>query len=255
MFKSRRFMLFAPLLLLIMAALACGLPGTGEVISEPDTVLPTVAPPTAAPADTQPEALPTGDSKESEKSDLPLPYFEDFSDPTGIWGNGAQGTGEYEYIDGTYEVRVLPEFQFYYVLAEESYIRASDVIIEADVWRVAGDIETSAGVVCRANEDTHSFYAFEVVFDGWAGILKAVNGEFVIDDMYVETDVVLQGDAVNHIRAECIGSDLRLYVNGELVVELQDSELTFGDVGMAGATWPGKPNSAVRFDNLSVSVP
>ena len=254
MIKSRKLGLIAPLLLLTLAALACGLPGSEE-ISAVDSELPTTAPPTAAPADTQPEALPTGDSKDSEKPDQPLPYFEDFSDPTGIWGNGAQGTGEYEYIDGTYEVRVLPEHQFYYVLAEETYIRASDVIIEADVWKAAGDDETSAGVVCRANEDTHSFYAFEVVFDGWAGILKAVDGEFVVEDMYVQTDVVLQGTAMNHIRAECIGSDLRLYVNGQLVVEFQDDELTFGDVGIASATWPGKPNSAVRFDNLSVSMP
>lgn len=258
MVRSRRLFLTLPLLLITLAALACGLPGgdtpTAELELPPiEENPPTDTPATDAPAN---DESTTKGSGLGERPAATLPLSDDFSDPDGIWGNGEKDTGEYEYVDGAYEIRVLPEFQYFYVIAEDVSIPGDDVIIEVDVWKTGGDDETSAGVVCRVDDPSLSFYGFEITFDGWAAILKAVEGEFVIVDQYVETDAVLQGDnAVNHIRAECIGSNLNLYVNGELVHSLPDSELTGGEMGLAAATWPEKPNSTVRFDNLQVTRP
>ena len=61
-------------------------------------------------------------------------------------------------------------------------------------------------------------------------------------------------NAVNRVRAECIGSVQRLYVNGEFVTELVDATHAKGVVGLAVSSLAGQ-FSEVAFDNLLVIVP
>jgi hypothetical protein len=66
---------------------------------------------------------------------------------------------------------------------------------------------------------------------------------------------VNQGAATNHIRADCIGDTLTLYVNGTQVYLVTDS--TFGSGGYAGllARANGTSGVDILFSNFVVSKP
>jgi len=68
------------------------------------------------------------------------------------------------------------------------------------------------------------------------------------------SEIILKGDATNHLRADCIGSKLSLYVNGEFLAQSEDSEFTSGDVGVMAGTLES-PGTDIRFDNFVVSKP
>ena len=52
----------------------------------------------------------------------------------------------------------------------------------------------------------------------------------------LESDKINQGAATNHIRFDCVGSTLTLYVNGFQVDQQTDTDYTTGNVGL---TWHG----------------
>jgi hypothetical protein len=68
------------------------------------------------------------------------------------------------------------------------------------------------------------------------------------------TDVVRQGNATNRIQAHCDGSTLRLVVNGELLAETMDEDLTSGDVGLLAGSFQN-PGTDILFDNFVVLEP
>jgi len=68
------------------------------------------------------------------------------------------------------------------------------------------------------------------------------------------TDAIIQGYATNHLRADCIGSTLTLYVNDQMVAVATDSSLASGDVGLVGGTFD-IPSSTFEFDNFVVYQP
>ena len=68
------------------------------------------------------------------------------------------------------------------------------------------------------------------------------------------TDAVKQGSATNHLRGDCVGSTLTLYVNGQQVSTVNDTSFTSGDIGLTVGTFDD-PNAAVTFDNFIVFKP
>jgi hypothetical protein len=60
--------------------------------------------------------------------------------------------------------------------------------------------------------------------------------------------------AVNVVRVECVGDQLRFWVNGELLVDIVDDSLTDGDIGLGVASLGGE-YSEVAFDNLVILAP
>ena len=59
---------------------------------------------------------------------------------------------------------------------------------------------------------------------------------------------------LNHIRADCIGNELTLYVNGQQVATATDSEFTGGDIGVIAGTF-STPGTDIHFDNFVVTRP
>jgi hypothetical protein len=73
------------------------------------------------------------------------------------------------------------------------------------------------------------------------------------DEMFLSS-AIHQGDAVNEIVAECIGDQLVLHVNGELVDDVRDGTFASGDVGLMAGTYE-KVGVDIRFDNFAVYRP
>jgi hypothetical protein len=57
------------------------------------------------------------------------------------------------------------------------------------------------------------------------------------------------------LRAECVGTRLALYVNGQLVVEANDSDIPAGDVGLLAGTFENADYLDILFDNFIVRSP
>jgi hypothetical protein len=65
---------------------------------------------------------------------------------------------------------------------------------------------------------------------------------------------IAQGKAINHLRADCIGETLSLYVNGVLLKSVRDPDYTTGDVGLLAGTFE-EPGTEVYFDSFTVLKP
>lgn len=186
----------------------------------------------------------------------PLPgnvlFQDDFSDPSSGWDRVSVDDGITDYTEGVYRIFVNtintdvwsnPGLQF------------SDARIEVDAAKVGGGDNNDFGVLCRYM-DSDNFYFFIISSDGYYGIGKVQEGvqELIGVDAMPPSEVIKQGDATNHLRADCIGSKLSLYVNGEFLAQYEDSALTSGDIGLIAGTI-NAPGTDIHFDNLKVLKP
>ena len=91
---------------------------------------------------------------------------------------------------------------------------------------------------------------------GYYGIGKLSGGlrSLLGQAMMAYTTAIMQGVAINHLRADCVGETLTLYVNGQPVGMAQDADLADGDVGLLAGTFGQRGADAV-FDNFIVLKP
>lgn len=133
-----------------------------------------------------------------------------------------------------------------------------DVIISADVEHVSGPQDNAFGVICRY-QSSDNFYVFLISSDGFYAIGKYQSGNEQVDYLsgdgeYVASEAINQGQARNSIRASCIGNELTLTVNGELLATVTDSTFVTGDIGLGVSTF--EPGSlVVNYDNVRVLAP
>jgi len=190
----------------------------------------------------------------SEGDEFPgkILFQDDFSDPSSGWNRVTTEVGESDYADGMYRIYVNQTNMDIWAKPNQSY---SDVRIEVDTLKVGGERDNRFGIVCRA-VGSDRFYTFVISSDGYFGIGK-IRGDvyqLIGMDAMFRSDIINQGSAINHIRADCIGNSLTLYVNGVKLVQEQDSEFTYGDVGLIAGTY-NSIGTDIRFDNYSVFEP
>jgi hypothetical protein len=189
---------------------------------------------------------------ESEKQSGDIMFQDDFSDPGSGWIRVSSTTGETEYDDGMYRIFVKEANTDIWSKPGQHF---SDTIIEVEAFKVGGERDNRFGVICRAT-GTDSLYTFIISSDGYYGIGKVEeqNYELLGAEALMPSEDIQKGSAMNHIRAECIGETLTLYVNGHRIAEVRDSELAAGDVGLIAGTY-AVPGTDIRFDNFVVIKP
>jgi len=133
-----------------------------------------------------------------------------------------------------------------------------DVIVEVDAKAIRGKPEdTSMGVVCRAGTWDSEYY-LGIRPDGYAMITKMLSDSQTVTLIagYHRGAIGRSGPTV-HVRGECIGDKLALYVNGQKVEEATDSELGYyGWVGLfVGNEAEAPPRADVSFDDFVVRLP
>jgi len=110
-------------------------------------------------------------------------------------------------------------------------------------------------VICRY-KDGSNFYILAISSDGYYGIIKVKGGTLELlgaKDMQ-PNEMIIQGNATNHLRADCVNDTLALYANGQLLTSVQDSDFKTGDVGLEVSTRL-QAGVDILFDNLSVIKP
>jgi len=181
-------------------------------------------------------------------------FEDDFSnESTADWDKYTDEDGMTDYSNGQYRILINVDSFFYWANPRLSF---SDVVVEVDATRVGGDgDENQFGLICR-HQDINNWYTLVIGSDGWAAIRKRLDGGEL--EFLAQTDPgvsgINQGNAVNHLKAECIGDRLTLYVNGKKVVEAVDNAFASGDVGLLAGTFDAT-SVDVLFDNFVVSKP
>ncbi len=177
---------------------------------------------------------------------------DDFSDTGSGWGKASLNTGDAGYQDGGYHITVTTDFQSLWANPGCDF---TDVSVEVDAHKIGGVDDNEFGVICRY-QDIENFYAASISSDGFYGLIRVAGNEFgyVGMDAMQGSDVVKLGSESNHIRLDCVGNTLTLYLNGEMVASATDSSFTHGDVGLYAGTFD-TPGIDILFDNFKVSKP
>jgi len=179
-------------------------------------------------------------------------FFDDFSDPGSGWDRQQYDGGSTDYLDGQYQILVTKSEADYWANPGLDF---DNVRVETLATKAGGSDDNDYGVICRY-QDVGNFYYFVISSDGFAGILKVNNRETTpLGSGNLEPSVaILQGSATNRLAAECVGSTLRLFVNDQFVVEVEDADFSRGDVGLIAGTFD-TPGTDIRFDDFRVLEP
>ena len=191
----------------------------------------------------------TGSSSDNAASGEVL-FQDNFSNPSSGWDSLENETGITNYTEGGYRILVLsPDTEMW----SNPGLNFTDVYIDVDATRLGGPMDNDFGVICRY-QDIENFYYMVVTSDGYYGILKVKDGEPTLlgRDQMGTTEQSLAGR--NHLRASCVGNQLILQVNGELLDTQQDSEYTSGDVGLIAGTY-SEAGVDILFQNFTVIKP
>jgi hypothetical protein len=189
-------------------------------------------------------------------SPTPLPsgtvlFQDDFSSNSSGWNRMLVNEGVMDYDAGGYRILVnVPQVNFW-ATPRKNF---SDVRIEADMGKLAGPDENRIGLVCRVTGD--NYYFFIISSDGFYGAGIFFSGQAILlghAEMQA-SEHINKGLAVNHLRADCVGNTLTFYINGFEVIQLQDSTLASGDVGILAGTFD-VTGTDIIFDNFVVLQP
>jgi hypothetical protein len=190
--------------------------------------------------------------EESSETDNSL-FEDDFSDSGSGWDRSSFDGGLTDYEAGSYRILVTETNYSAWANPSRNY---SDVSVEVDAVKIGGDDDNEFGIICRhANID--NFYVATISSDGFYGFLKRTDGDslgLVNMENMLPSEAINLGDASNHIRLDCVGSTLTLYVNGEFVGETVDTSISAGDVGLYAGTF-SVPGTDIFFDNFVVREP
>lgn len=128
-----------------------------------------------------------------------------------------------------------------------------DGVIELVITQDGGSDDNAFGVMCRAHEDNNiEGYHFWITSEGFAGIVLYEDGEGYTNlSGWVESDAINPHDE-NVIHAVCVGNYLAMYVNGELIAEVEDDVYEDGVTGFSIRNFQDDEFSRALYDNLSI---
>ncbi len=194
-----------------------------------------------------------GGGQTTDPGDPNILFQDDFSSSSSGWEDiyrDADGISDYD--QGGFRLQInQPQYDYW----ANPGLSFSDVSIEVDAQKIGGPEDNDFGLICRYVDESN-FYFFLATSDGYYAVGKnGASGQSLIGSEYfVETDQVRSGNAVNRLRADCVGSTLTFFINGTQVAQVTDSEHTSGDVGVMAGTFD-EPGTDILFDNFVVRRP
>jgi hypothetical protein len=180
-------------------------------------------------------------------------FSDDFSNTSNKWDQYTDSSHSADYYNNAYRIVVSDiKTDVWSNPGKESFI---DTRIEVDATKNGGPDDNDYGIICRYT-DVDKFYYGIVSSDGYYSIMKMTsnNGIFLGRDSMHESDKINQDSATNHIRFDCVGSTLSLYVNGFLIDQQTDTDYTTGNVGLISGTLE-TGGTDILFDNFYVYKP
>lgn len=180
-------------------------------------------------------------------------FSDDFSGEPSVWDTySMEGTSVF-HQDGWLHLINTTESPYY----TDTYIHKnfSDFVLEVDTKFVGGSKNNWHAILIRVQEDCIDTYYFCISADGCFQIGKVDNeNDIILVDSTMSIHINQEPDVVNHIRIECIDSNLSLSVNGHMLREVTDTTFTAGDIGLAAISL-GDDFTEIAFDNIVVTEP
>jgi hypothetical protein len=175
------------------------------------------------------------------------PWTETF-DEAGDWQVSADAAASVTVADGVLRIHVFELGQVAWAAAGRTY---SDFRLTVEATQVSGPDDNEYGVLTRMAGDTQ-FYVFSISGDGYARIARYNNGSWsILGPDWVPSDVIHQGAAPNVLEVEARGGTFVFSVNGTQVLQVEDAQLTKGDIGLYAGAF-NEANVVIDFDNLEV---
>ena len=182
-------------------------------------------------------------------------FQDNFSDPNSGWDNSTITNGSSRYDNGGYRITVNTTKWIIWDTLPDVF--QNDIRIEVDATKLGGPDANGFGVLCRYQDDMN-FYLFTIASNGYAEIGKMLKGNFQVissvDNTWTKSAAINTGSDTNHIRADCSGSSLTLYVNGSQAATATDSSFSGGMVGLSSASYD-TAGTDILFDNFFVYRP
>lgn len=200
---------------------------------------------------TPPLASQSAGSSTEQPGSAPL-FADDFSQPAHGWPAFADEGASYSYQDGAYRMVVRATDVLFWATPDGSYTDAS---ISVSATLLSGSQESYYGLLCRL-QDEQEFYYMVIRVDGRYTIGKYRDGEFLslLPGGWSASQAIRPGADQNQLRADCVGGEIRFFVNGDLLAQVQDETLVAGKPGLAAAAIGSGPLD-VSFDNFLVTDP
>lgn len=176
-------------------------------------------------------------------------FSDDFESGPGDWMVGNYSEADLEIIHGwlTYTMKES-NWETWDVTQQ---VDASNVKMQAYFSNDAEQTENMQGFVCRYQDDDN-FYKIAFGNDGYLRVGKQLNGEWIFFvDGYDTTDAI--DPYFNFVEASCYQNTLKLWIYGELIVDVSDPDNSFssGDVGFIVGTFDD-PTVVVSMDDFLV---
>lgn len=209
--------------------------------------------PTTTPTKFVPTVIPTRVSSPTPSNML---FLDDFSNTNSGWNTGDYNLyiGGTEYAKGGY--RIYLKSLLYTLYGNPPLPIQGDVQIEVDAQKLAGTNYNFFGVICRRTDS--GYYLLGISSGGVAQIYKYKEEWInVLGSPYITTPY----SSIVHIRGDCIGNKLTLYINGIEVNTITDNSFSSGSVGLAVMirnlenTFIVDDNADILFDNFYVYRP
>ena len=178
-------------------------------------------------------------------------FYDDYSDINSGWVTKNIDMGTTGYASGTYRIIVTNPYSM--ISAKPPIRLPNDVRIEVDAQPVDTPRNSFLGIACRY-KDKDTYYVLIITNNGYAAIGKIENGVLSLFHGFIPISDINQENSHNHLRADCIGNKLTLYVNGKFALTEVDDLFSEGSVGLiAGNT--GEVGIEAIFDNFYVYIP
>lgn len=185
-------------------------------------------------------------------SPVAIALEENFNDPLNPWldkkgENWAVGNAGKKYFMSVYEPKVE-------ITSARTWLKLDDVRIEADIIHNNGN--GYYGFHCRETP-AGTYYTIFITTDGYYGFGENRDNKLTILESgpLPELDPPIDPKGENHVRADCRGNALTLYINGEPIDRTTVPAWNIGYVGMMIGTRLEDNRLTVYYDNLVVYSP
>lgn len=175
---------------------------------------------------------------------------DDFSNESSGWDIYSTETGSLYYSGGEYFVEDIAGDVYY---SGRPYLNFDDAEMSIDIRVVEGTGINEIDLGCRY-VDPNNNYEFRLTTDGYAGISKWLNAEYVNLVDLQPTGITWASS--HRVTVACEGSHLSLSIDGQVVAEVDDDSFASGDLALAVYN-PNEEGSRfiAAFDNFEARVP
>jgi hypothetical protein len=173
--------------------------------------------------------------------------YTDAFDAPGAWGLSADAAARISIAEGQFRVEIHEPSQIAWGAAGREL--GEFFRLEVEATPLEGPVDNEYGVLLRMAGDAR-FYAFSISGDGYARAALYDQGAWtVLGSDWTPSDAIRQGMGTNTLAVECRDGAYAFLVNGTKVLEIEDTTLTKGDLGLYAGTF-GEGGLVVAFDDL-----